>query len=320
MLIIVSGVQTLNIRAIANEVFFGLNQFKVDDYTVTFCSRKFKIDDSSGATVYSTSFPGVENTTTLLQDEDGFAILEQVQPLLDGLLAEAESWHYSTKFSEDVLLDFGCMDASESEASWPGLFDSLIQQYNDCTHDAMVVSGGFSKSIIDRITNEIGSENVAVVNIVRNPSSAFVCNLRSQEFYTEFPNEYDSHDKRIKQSFLNAVSLKNNGVDTIKIEDITIDGLLTVAGTTVHLPEGSALTNGYITDFESSIIQSQSDELDASLSEFNNVMSDFNHNCIINSEELEQQVIDKIHQLLPENIFTSLGYSPLTYQQVTVKV
>ena len=101
MLIIVSGVQTLNIRAIANEIFFAFNTFKVGDYTVTFRSRNFKIEDSSGATVYASSFPGVEDTLSLFLNEDGsideagYEVFNSVQPLLDTLLEDQSTLHYA---------------------------------------------------------------------------------------------------------------------------------------------------------------------------------------------------------------------------------
>lgn len=320
MLIIVSGVQTLNIRSIANEVFFGLNKFKVDDYEVTFRSRTFKIDDSSGATVYSASFPGVENTTTLLHTEGGSATFDKVQSLLHELLAETDSWHFSSKFAEDVLVDFGCEVIPQSEQSWPGAFEGLIEQYKASPHDTVVISGSFSKRIIDRISQEIGSENVVAINIVRNPSAAYLCNLRSPEFYAEYPGEYGNHLKRLQLSLVSATGLKLNQVETIKFEDILANKMLTVNGTDIHVPDELILLNDNITVFEISTIQARSDELDAALSEFNDVIADFNNRCFLDGAVAGELLTNKIKELIPKNIFTSLGYSPLTYEQVTAKL
>ena len=105
-----SGVQTLNIRAIANEVFFKFNTFEIDGHTVTFVSRRFKIENSTGDVVYSSSFPGVEDSVELLSTEEGVATFNKVQLLLDSLLEDLQTQHFSTKFSEDVLFDYGCRE------------------------------------------------------------------------------------------------------------------------------------------------------------------------------------------------------------------
>ncbi len=327
MLIIVSGVQTLNIKSIANEVFFRSNNFELEGYKFDFHASRFKITNSKGKIVYSTSFPGTDDVNTLVDSKDkksyeaDLAVFNSAKAMLNKIVLDQAENHFSTKFSEDVLLDFGCRDFSESEQQWPSLFESVIRKYNTRTNNTMVISGSFSKHVISKFKDAIGSENVKVLNIVRNPSAAFLCSLRPSEFFEETPDEKANDKKKFIRSFLIAANLKgDNAVTTIKFEDIISGNTFNFDDKEIVIPPEYEVGNEYVTKFELSDIEQHSDELTSELPVINDLFQDFNNLVVAEPGDLTEAEVDLIKSKFPKNIFTVLGYTPLTFQEITATV
>lgn len=317
-----SGVQSINVRSIANEVFFGFNTFKVDGYDINFHARNFKVSTPGGETLYASSFPGAEDTAKLLgirdgfekfmlNNRDGFKTYGRVVSLSERLLSAQAKNHYSTKFAEDVMYDF--VNFSESEESWPGLFASVVNEYQNRQNDVMVISGSFAKRIVDKFKTAIGAENVTAINVIRNPSAAYLCNYRPADFYDENPGERESHEKRLRLSLLNAAYLKkDDAIQTIKFEDIMQTGHFDILDRTVYLPGEYAPGNEFVTNYERRDIQS-----DQGLAEFNQFYTNFKESAISTSNESNPEAIAAAALSLPNDIFSELGYTPLTYDQAT---
>jgi hypothetical protein len=109
-------------------------------------------------------------------------------------------------------------------------------------------------------------------------------------------------------------------VDTIRFEDIMQTGL-TISSTEITLPAGMASHNGNITVYENVIVDDNGNEITASdITALNTKIStfDFATNFPTDLSEAENTFLDGVdmNTFFPANLFTALGYTALTYDQI----
>lgn len=318
MLIVVSGVQSINVREISDQVFLGINTFQIDGYSVNFRERTFKITDSTGTTVYATDVFG-EPVTTLLETEEGRNVFNKATELMSSLFSERNNLHFSTKFAEDFFVGNGGKSTSDVDEQWPDLHNSVITAYTNKSYEHMVISGGFSKHTINRFRSSLGNSEVKVINIIRNPSSSYIYNLRSPGFYKTVDHtiEQQNRDKKLRISILNSYLLSNEqDIETKKFEDLIDRESVRLFGKNVPLGRNFRKYNKYSTQAELLMIQPFSEALGQDLDTFNNFMKDFKTSALQTTEEQDQTILDTASNILPNNMFSALGYEPLTYNQI----
>jgi hypothetical protein len=116
--------------------------------------------------------------------------------------------------------------------------------------------------------------------------------------------------EKITQSFINCASVardtKNN---TVKFEDILANGALVINGTSIPLIDEQSPYNKYLTKWEYDTLVNSSTMQDSDLYQYNQLMTDWVANTPATNN----------NPAFPRNIFTLLGYSPLTISQITAK-
>jgi hypothetical protein len=109
-------------------------------------------------------------------------------------------------------------------------------------------------------------------------------------------------------------------VENIKFEDI-ITGGLTVKGTPIVLPEGFASYNGIITQYEYDFIKDKNGVTAGDIAALNSkinpfdMMTNFPTDLSLDENAFLNDVED-INSYFPTNVFDSLGYTALTYDQI----
>jgi len=181
----------------------------------------------------------------------------------------------------------------------------------------LIITGSFSRLLIEDLKSDLGQENVSVVNIVRNPSSAFLIHQRS-EYDATFTAEEDH--KNLIESILSAISLKDYpGVTTIKFEDLLSSNTFVVNGQNIPKPIGYESYNGLFTQHEFESILPLEIHNSAAVDSFNQSISNFNISQIANVDNPLPELVNILKDQpgnFPVNLFDALGYSPLTYEQL----
>lgn len=270
MLIVLSGIETIHKKFFAREIIAALNTFEYEGYTVKFGGTNIKIS-KNGKLLYQMAdaeYPDGVNTL-LINKEDGSsneagkAIVDAVYELYTQIFNEGVRNNHFHHVLSDPDYDFGLIpttdildtDAPNKEYVHPHKYADLIQNYQNRTFENFVVTGVFSKAFIDKVKEDLGSENVLVLNILRNPSTAFLLNEKEPEYYTlkkpYLSRSPDMDFRKLETSLLNAVILKDvPGVINLKFEDILRDGKFTVMDTEVPIPPNYNPANEWVTWWE----------------------------------------------------------------------
>ena len=322
MLIILSGSETIHKKFIARAILSALiPTFPLTNgYTMNFNKHPFEIFDSTGKSVYRPATDTDAGTNEILHNSDGSfnadgqAILTQAdQAYSDILLSGVRDSHFGN-FFVDLESDFGDTggqapewESKPSQYNHPHTYDDVVARYNNRKFPVSVITGNFSKRFIDMIRVSIGAANVKVYNIIRNPSVAFTLHEKPASYYIEKPAMSTAIDRRkIQVATFNCASLiRFSDITTLRFEQLIVDGQLTINGTTIKLPPEYVNYNGLITawekDFAAQRIVSDAD------------ITSWNAWCEAPTASDPTEDVAKVSR----NLFTALGYSPLTYNQVT---
>lgn len=115
-----------------------------------------------------------------------------------------------------------------------------------------VISGQFSKGIIERFQRDLGEENVTVVNFLRNPSTSIALHLEDEEYFLN-PETVtkDFHQLRFFESILSSLAVTNvENVINIKFEDFLKNKSITIKGEKITLPKLYQNFNNLLTYWE----------------------------------------------------------------------
>ena len=426
MLVVLSGVQTINIKLLAELVTCTMNTFKVDDYIIDFKSLPYKVYDANKQFVcnvqgrYATSPLNKSHINKIVlekkistgNDVNGIKVLKTP----DELPSEDPNYHedrgentpvsgtdnipVGELFNEDFGLvppppdviapeiierihalhneishgvflnhfrnvfttcwdDFGLHidpefeDKFETEPGFknPHSYQDVLDNYKNRVRPVHVISGFFGKRFLNKIRQDLGADNVVVINLTRNPSIAYLLNDRPDSFYSSPDLNYKSLDLwNLQRSILNAVAIKKEPyVTTIKFEDMLVDQQFSVRGAVIKLPEAYKEHNRWVTKFEQNSYHNDGYNLDA-FNYFNNLTEyyricrpyhandsqvlgdDNNPNNPHTGPIVYKFFIDHIDEMnstlnlnlvptdfdkIPSNLFVELGYAPLPAAALT---
>lgn len=303
MLILLSGSEAIAKPLIAREVVKKLNEpFTVEGLSVTYDIEGNEILSKDGEVV---TYPDIATDPETGAALPGAAALREA---LNNKYLELNSLAEDNNvmdFFVDIGYDFGIHTERTytnfaSEATVTKTIDDVVANYNASTVNNFVVSGIFSNIFIDDLKARIGSENVTVINITRNPSVAFFMHSVDEEFF-----DNDDQEKLIN-SMLNAIKLKQQGYTTIKYEDIIAGQSITINGTEIPLPDTFASVNGIINAWENENLPTKTAD---DVANFNAQLSPLDPTLVgaDNSSTYDNLKLD---------IFTELSYTALTHAEI----
>ena len=353
MLIVLSGSETVHKKFFAKRLIPSLNQISVDGYTVDFNKFPYEVYDAAGTLVYRANMDGEGGVNTIfLEDtaisESGLATFKKIEALSDNLFLNGGMLnHYNNTFCEPLMdlgifPDQGMFETNRDSGScYPHTYADLLSRYNSRLVENHVITGSFSRTFIERVKQDLGAENVKVINITRNPSVSFLLNEKDEDYFANSSNrsKNDEYTKLLK-SILNTIILKNTaGVETYKYEDIISNGSFIFNGVTIPMPFEYTNYNGILNVWEKdnwiplNIVTPE--QLSAKNAEFSNfdVIIDIEnkndpsiieHRKLTDTEVLDavnawfgtNVTVEQIRSTIPSNLFDALGYTPLTYEQV----
>lgn len=359
MLVIQNGAETIGNQYIATQLYTHLNNFRripVEKYFVDFTTPDLEIYDANDTLVYRAN----SDITTLLVGRDGNlddygnAILKVALDLKESKYKPTITPAFTAK---DVLaskgpakvrmnfgyleLDFnyepvGATDMEERMQNQADIYAKIINDYNTRAADQpyLIVTGSFSKVFIEKFRQDLGADNVLVLNITRNPSAMYL-----MHFSTDMPADFDdankndpttelaprifdasnsakysdSYSRHFFFNIVNSITVSQLPYAVnVKFEDIIRDGGFTFKG--VRIPVEYTAFNNWITTKENDKLSANpSDLTDVNVNAANQSFSSFvDLRQIADQSKLKTDVPDFSNSNFPGNFFTPLGYSPLT--------
>jgi hypothetical protein len=192
-----------------------------------------------------------------------------------------------------------------------GNYQALLDRYQNRPYPFLVICGSFSKTFVNMITNDV--DHVKILNITRNPSAVYLIDSITLD---QAPYNLTTGVKLLKQrnesSFVQSILLSQlSYVQTIKFEDILIDGGIDIDGCYIDLPNHKSY-NGIITQHEQQLLIPECSIEDQDLEKFNYLASNFRQVLPNGRADIPTELADK----LPINLFESLNYQPLTYREI----
>jgi hypothetical protein len=313
MLVILNCVETVHRKWFSYQLATTLNEFVVDGYTVNFKKLPFEVTNSTGTVVYSTGNEPDSGVLTLVHSDEGIATLNKIIELEQSLRNDSVKHHFANVFTNKLSEAHSYEQGLEGNFCYPVGYSDLISGYFARTYENYIITGSFSLDIIEQIKTDLGSNNVTIINIIRNPSTCFLAHPKTDDHYEQNPNySKEYHDDRVWKSLISAAQLVGQpGVITYKYEDIMVAGKFNVLGTDIDVPYSNSMFNTWLSLFEhnslSSVLASISEEkaneykswVDSNTAQCQNVKNSFGFSH------------------LPENIFALLGYSPVNYTDLT---
>jgi hypothetical protein len=256
----------------------------------------------------------------------------KISELNQRILAD-EAEHDFMNMFQDVEYDYGITDTLEFNTRWGSdsarnvSYQTIIDSYNNRAYDTIVITGTFSKGCIDKLRTDLGSENVQVLNITRNPSVAFMLNRKSPDFYTANPQRTLAWDTmKLEGSLFNCINLKRfSDISTVKFEDLLSSGTITIGSTIVNLPVEFVRYNQFVTEYEKTLLDLEY-ETETALAAFNVKTTtylepeevDFDERMAEREKAFSRKFnyVDFIKW--PNNFFVDLGYTPLTTRSAII--
>lgn len=343
MLIVLTGAVPTYKRTLANAIKVALNTINLSNgYTLKYFNDSFEIKDSDDNIVY-----GAETNALLLNEDgsentDGAAIFAEAETKIDELF-RVNAWknHFEDIFV-DLDYDLGVTasknnytDRVREDRLIPHSYNDIITNYTNRLTDTHVITGIFANWILEDLRSDIGAENIRVINLQRNPSAAYWAWIRDSAQWddSEFSESVDEsidqsisdtdegvYEHWIKGQLMSDKTAELDWVQSVKFEDIITNGL-TVNGTAITLPDGFSSFNGTITTYENEFIKDRNGVVASDITALNSKINPFDfytnfptdltldENAFLNS-------IDDINSFFPDNLFTALGYTAMTYDQI----
>lgn len=342
MLIVLTGAVPTYKRTLANAIKVALNTIEVDGYTVKYMHDYFEIHNSDGEVVYG------KDTNALLVNEDGTestegnTVFDNVQTKIrDTFKVNAWKNHFEEIFV-DLDYDLGVnpnknnyTDRVREDRLIPHSYNDIITNYNNRPTDTHVITGIFANWILEDLRSDLGAENIHVINLQRNPSAAYWGFLKDSAQWdaADFSESVDAvidqtstdtdegyYEHWIKGQLMSIKTAELDWVENIKFEDIITNGL-TVNGTSITLPEGFASYNGFITQYEYDFIRDKNGVTAGDITALNSKINPFDFQANFPTDlTLDENAflndIADINSYFPTNVFDSLGYTALSYDQI----
>lgn len=264
MLFILNATSTIGIKFIAHEFLKVFNSQTIEDHFVEL--SPIIVTDTQGNVVY--------NILTGQNDlvKNNLNLFEKIVKLDIDLRGLSHAEHYRDGQLDDFYYDYeitnylkvdlwqnapefvnGNLTYHHYGVSYKKTFDNYINRPSYVNN--YVISGQFSRGIIERFQKDLGEENVIVINFLRNPSIATALHLKDQEYFLNPQNENYGDEEfyylRLYESILSNISVMSvKGVINIKFEDFLKNGHITVANKKVILPKLYNNFNNLLTYWE----------------------------------------------------------------------
>lgn len=321
MVILLSGVESVNKKLISRQITAKLNKFTVDEYELDFTmDDPFGIKDKDGNYISTKNF--------LLADKGNKEILVKMEKLEEKLREQEMKNHLfgqyeANEYELGVIInpryytdtrDFSFMHYNIT-------MKNLINNAKNSKQDYFVITGSISKTFMNEFKKEFGEENVLCYNIIRNPSSCFLLNYKDDEYYEKNTAYHKMYDfDKLADSLINAYLLQQDeNVITIRFEDMIKDGII-IDDINCGLYIDFNNKNKWLTEYEFGRLNENLIITEDELTSFNNRFSNLKYIDLVDKFDknfLTKEELRKIEALPITNIFERLGYEPLTIKEIT---
>lgn len=282
---------SIGVRFIAYEFLKEFNSQIIDDYSVSF--NPLQVKNKSGEIVYG---GGVDDLV-----RDNFSVFEKIINIDRQLRNLMYDEHFRNGAFQDFYFDYGITDYLKidlwedapdflgglltnvnnndysKDVSYKKILNSYISRPNDIIN--YVISGQFSKAIIERFQKDLGEENVLVVNFLRNITSSTALHIEDDDYFLKRKSTKveEFHYLRLFESILSSIvvmSVKN--VINVKFEDFLNDGFIIIKDKKIKLPDFYQKFNKWITNWEKEkLIKTQKCNSEQ-INYYNDLLSDSN--------------------------------------------
>jgi hypothetical protein len=328
LLILLNGPRSVHLRSISRAIIDQQKNWSFKDYTVKYKNNGFIVLDSNQNNVYCNN-PELGNL-----NHDIFISCFTQEEFDEKSLLIDEINDFNNKIDEDIkknhfidswpVTDFSFLFDHDFNFEQDETYEKILETYRNSSDTDDIWTGRFSISFIEKLKSDIGSENLKIINFIRNPSSCAFTNHLDENCKIEHANI------SILNMFL--VSKLPETIN-VKYEEFLNDKKFSLDGLEIHLPELIVNHNGLISEYEFSKYDSDliNDEI---INKLNDVYSNFNLVEVMkdglsvdNTSEiynefftnLQQRIKEDIKQSIPENFFVELNYSPLSLEQIISK-
>lgn len=306
MLVVLNGSPTkdmhqMHIAMQISNVLNNFNQYYIGGYVVDFTKWPYEVYTNKGVLVYKNStIENEKGVTTLIEELNGKYIVDSIDQFLTKQILDANKYNHYYNDYVDIFNDYGITTTDGFERS----IDDVVHMYNSKSVKHQVISGVFSKNFIDKIRKILGVNNVYVLNIMRNPSVSYVLDDTEQQVAELNNTDITIGEVVYSNALTNNILQTLNYVNTMKYEDIIRNGNITINDILIDLPM-LVKYNQYITEDEKSQLDNDKSIRKEQLAKFNEVFQNLNS---FND-----------YVTLPNNLFSALGYEPLSYSDIVTK-
>ena len=285
MLFILNATSTIGVKFIACEFLKAFNSQTIDDHFVEL--SPIRVANKDGNIVYDIE----SGENQLVQNNPN--LFQKIVKLDVDLIDLSHQEHYRDNAFDDFYYDYGITNSLMIDL-WqnaPEFIDGVLTQHNDGVSyqktfnnyvnrpnyvDNYVISGQFSKGIVERFQKDLGEENVVVVNFLRNPSAVTAIHIEDEEYFLQ-PERVskDFHNLKIFESILSNIALMSvKGVINVKFEDFLKDKFIQIKNKKIILPKLYKNFNSILTEWEKEKIIKNKICTSDKIEYYNNILSD----------------------------------------------
>ena len=312
MLIILTGSDSINKRLISRQIMAKCNEYKCNGYTLD-----FSMDDPFGIKDKDNNYIDVEKF--IEDNEENQKLFNTMEEMYKNFLLHEETNHYFDRFT-DIGYDLGIINKPEhlerSSDNFPNKenFNEILFKYKKSKLKYYVITGSFSKTVINRFIFKLGKEEVKVINFLRNPSVSYFLNKKPKKLFLKDKKYSESYDiDRLQTSILNSMILKDDeNIQTIRFEDM-IKSTLMIDDIDVGLYLDYVNKNDFLTTYEFDVKKDQIEMTENVLKKFNKLFSSFNVYDDMTEEERKNCIKFDLENI---NVFERLGYEQLTIKKM----
>lgn len=333
MVIVLTGMQSINKKLLARIIMAQLNKFEYKGYYADFTNPNFSIYDSkTNECVFRLANNGDVGIDTLVNTD--YSIVKYFLDINQKIFFDYINHNQFLNIFCSLDIDYGITSTPKyyinpvTELNYPHKFDDVIENIKKSTLDVKVIIGTFGKHFIDELKTALkGKEEVKVLNIIRNPSVSWIMNKKTDTNWISKDNPDFTEENDIKiffESILNSIELKKyNDVYTIKFEDIMKNGKIELGDSNIYVSDDFLGYNEYINKYEQNMEILMDDVEFATFNDkiSNYILEDF----YIPSDDVDEEkefgmsrseFISELGKHFPINIFEKLGYDPVDRKNI----
>lgn len=325
MLIILNAMSSIGIKFIAHEFLKEFNSQIIDDHFVSF--NPLQVEDKNGNIVYSS---GIDKLAT-----ENIDLVQKIIRIDNELKNIANNEHYRNGSFQDFYFDYGITDYLKVDL-WENASDFIDDNLTSLNHTDYnrevsykktlnnynsrpleipnyVISGQFSKAIIERFQKDLGDENVLVINFLRNISSSTALHIEDEEYFAKGDKEpEDFHYLRLFESVLSSIAVMSvKNVINVKFEDLLIGKFIEVKDKKISLPNLYQSFNNYLTNWEKEKIIKTRKCTSDKINYFNEIFSDSSKSIDVFLECTKFNPKNEIIDILVQQIEDKKEISPI---------